>query len=111
MTGRMMGMLPISGETWEGDAAVPPTLEWAQAFVGAGADEAIVQVVNLLVDGQPAQMLINENAKILGMPLNDPASRLWIREQHRVAGRRLHMGELDYICGPALILIGAAMWP
>lgn len=109
-SGKMIGMLPISGEVWTGDAEMPPTLEWAQAFVGGGNGPGLVQVVHIHVDGEPAQMLINENAKIDGMPMNQPASSLWIAEQQRCAGRTLSVDEVDLICGPALVLTGAAMW-
>ena len=105
MAGRMVGMLPLSGEIWKKDADEPPARDWCQRFVGGN-----VELVTLGAFGGPCQMLINEDGKRHGMPFNRAASMLWIVEQRRRAGYYVPDEELDVIVGPALLLFGAAQW-
>jgi hypothetical protein len=105
MDGRMIGMLPLSGEVWARDADGPPGLDWCRQFVGGS-----VQVVEVTMGQSRCQMLINEDGKGSGLPLNRAASLLWFAEQRRAAGYYVPSEELDVIVGPALLLIGAAQW-
>lgn len=67
----------------------PPTLEEAQAMVGG-----YVQLVEL-ADG--SQLIVNEEGKLRGLPVNVEASKLW-----PVPG--------DLIVGDAVHLQGDARW-
>lgn len=105
MAGRMLGLLPLSGEVWARETEAPPSLDWCREFVGGS-----VQVVDLMMGETPCQLLINEDGKGIGMPLNRMATLLWFGEQRRVAGHYIPSEDLDVIVGPALLLFGDAQW-
>lgn len=66
-----------------------PSLEELQAAVGG-----LVQLVKL--DGR-TELWLNEEGKLLALPLNPPATRIW----------ELYFGATDFVCGPVLV----ALWP
>lgn len=105
MPGKITIMLPYIGAQPPLDVSEPPSLDYCQKIVGG-----LVQVVELLIDGAAAQLLLNEEGKGLGMPLNRHASELWIAEQERRLGTKIDDRDLDVIVGPALLLQGAARW-
>jgi hypothetical protein len=71
----------------------PPSLEEAQKFVG-GYVEVVSFVAPLESGNHVAQLLVNEEGLLMGLPVNEEASRL--------AGQR--------IVGNALLLIEEALW-
>ena len=66
-----------------------PSLAELQAAVGG-----LVQLVKL--DGR-TELWVNEEGKLLDLPLNPPATRIW----------ELYFGATDFVCGPVLV----ALWP
>ena len=106
MPGKLTLFLPWAGECLPTETSEPPSLELCQKAVGG-----TVQVVELMIDGEAAQLLMNEDGKNLGMPLNRDATRLWFAEQRRRYGdNTMPDDDLDVIVGPALLLQGAARW-
>ena len=70
----------------------PLTLEQLQKLVGG-----YIQVIEL--HSQKKQMIINEEGKLMDLPRNDTATKIFHEEYP-------HLTEYDYICGDALILSG-----
>ena len=72
----------------------PLTLEQMQKLVGG-----YIQLVEL--PSSKKQMVINEEGKLLNMPFNETATKLFHEEYP-------HLTEFDIICGDAIILSGKA---
>ena len=73
----------------EVESVTRPSLEEVQQFVGG-----TVEIVYTKRDNKPAQMMVNEDGMIYGMPQNYAASA--------ICGY--------YIAGPAMVLTDKAMW-
>lgn len=69
-------------------------LEEMQHLVGG-----YIQVIEL--HKIKSQMIINEEGKLIGLPKNDNATKMFHEEYP-------HLSEYDYICGDAIILSGKA---
>jgi len=75
-----------------GENAKAPTLEEAQAFVGGW-----IEIQTIRLEGQSAQMVLNEEGKLMDLPVNHLATALWLAQGHA-----------DAIVGPVLLLTGKA---
>lgn len=67
-------------------------LKWLQHKVGG-----YIQVVNCKRNGKLCEMIINEEGKVLEMPMNIAATMLY---------REAHTGSGDWIAGVAVVLVG-----
>jgi hypothetical protein len=106
MDGRIIAMMPLSGEIWTAPAGEPWPSDWVRCFVGGD-----VRIVPVTVDGAAGQLLVNRDPHFPGAKINRAASLVYIAEQHRRAGRPLTPQECEMITGPALLVTGAAQWP
>jgi hypothetical protein len=106
MTGRIIGMLPISGEVWVKYADEPPAADWVRAFVGGD-----VRIECVTIAGEPCQLVCNRDAFHLGACVNRQATAFWQQQQSIRADRPLKREEWEAINGPALVLTGPAQLP
>jgi hypothetical protein len=74
-------------ETYTGDE---PELEQLQRIVGG-----LIELVRVRHDGRDCDAFINEEGKLRGLPINEPATELW-------AGRHY-----DVLVGPIAICVPA----
>jgi len=86
-----------------GAADVPPTLDWCRQFVGGPVQLYELQSMDM-------QLLLHEEGKVLGMPLNRIASAIMQTDLMHQLGRPPLRSELDFVAGPALVLGGIARW-
>ena len=83
--------LPVNGEAVVRINAPPPTLQECNTFVGG-----YIEIQPVVFNGETGQMILNEEGKLLDLPVNIPATIIY----------RTNRETDDYIAGPALVLMG-----
>lgn len=100
MTGKIDWMNAEKGTTETALALEAPSLEVLQNFVGG-----YIEVVNVLVDDEPAQMIVNEDGFQKELPVNVAASKHYAT----YALKELRCFPPTPIVGNAVLLRGVAL--
>jgi hypothetical protein len=87
-------VLKPDGSRDEIEQATYPTLEQLQKLVGGYIELQHVDFRDAL-----REMFINEDGKRENLPVNEEATRVWLRGRQYMRGR-------DVIVGPAVIVVG-----
>lgn len=97
MTGTIEWLHAENGTVKTDKAAAPPSLQDLQDYVGG-----YIEVVNVLVDDEPMQMVVNEEGLILDLPVNVMASKHYAT----YALKKMRCFPPTPICGNAVLLRG-----
>jgi hypothetical protein len=97
MTGTIEWIHAVDGTVTSTEAKSPPSLEELQKYV-----EGYIEVVNVLVDDEPTQMIVNEEGLLRRLPVNVTASKHYAT----YALKEMRCFPPTPICGNAVLLRG-----